>query len=326
MKDYRIDQLRNVVLLSHGSAGKTSLVEAMLFDSGAIKRLGRVEEGTTVSDYDEEEIRRRISLNLSILPCEWKGHKLNIMDTPGYADFIGEVISAVWVADGVVLLLDAVSGVEVGTEQMWSKADERALPRLVVINKMDRENADFYRSLEALKSNFKANFIPVQLPLGSQADFEGVIDLVTLKAYRGDKAQEVEVPADLRDTVDEYRLQLAEAAAESDDALIEKYLEGEELTTEELQRGLRAATLAGDVVPVLCAAATANIGIQPLMDAIVAYLPSPADAPPVKATNPATGEEETLAPDSAGPLAVQVFKTLADPYVGKLSYLSLIHI
>jgi len=320
MKEYRTEQLRNVVLLSHGSAGKTSLAEALLFNTGAINRLGKVDEGTTVSDYDEEEIRRHISLSTSILPCEWNGHKINILDTPGYLDFVGEVKGAVRVADGAVILLDAASGVEVGTDLMWNYADEQNLPRLVFINKMDRDNASFQRCLEALKEKFEATFIPIQLPIGSQADFEGVVDLITMKAYRGSQAEEGEIPASLQDEVENYRLQLIEVAAESEDELIVKYLEGEELTEEEIRRGLKARTADGSVVPVLCGSATANIGAQLLLQAIVEYLPSPADAGAIVGKNPATGEEESLDPNEQAPLAALVFKTLADPYVGKLTY------
>jgi elongation factor G len=320
MKEYQTEQLRNVALLSHGSAGKTSLAEAMLLNTGAINRLGNVNEGTTVSDYDEEEIQRHISLSTSIIPCEWDGHKINILDTPGYLDFVGEVKGAIRVADGALILLDAAAGVEVGTDLVWGYADEENLPRLVFINKMDRENASFQRCLDALKEKFEADFIPIQLPIGSQADFEGVVDLIAMKAYLGSKAEERESPASLQGEIDDYRLQLIEAAAESEDELIVKYLEGEELTEEEIRRGLKARIADGSVVPVLCGSATANIGVQPLLQALIEYLPSPAEAGGTVGTNPATGEEETLEPNELAPLAVLAFKNLADPYVGKLTY------
>ncbi len=319
MKEYKTDQLRNVVLLGHGSSGKTSLGEAMLFNSGAINRMGRVEDGTTVSDYDEEEIRRRISLSLSLLPCEWKGHKINIIDTPGYMDFVGEVKSATRVADLALILVDAVAGVEVGTELVWQYADEVGLPRAVFINKMNRDNADFRRTLQALEQAFDATFVPVQLPIGSQADFQGVVDLINGQALRGPQAEAGEVPADMADEVEELRISTMETAAEGDDELITKYLEGEELTEEEVRQGLKAAMLTGEVVPVFCGAATENLGIIPLMDALIALAPSPRERGPVVAQTPA-GEEEELLPDEAGPLAALVFKTAADPYVGKLTY------
>lgn len=320
MEEYQTEQLRNIALLSHGSAGKTSLAEAMLFNSGAINRLGRVDEGTTVSDYDEEEIRRHISLSTSVVPCEWNDYKINVLDTPGYLDFVGEVKGAVRVADGALILLDAASGVEVGTDLVWGYADEQNLPRLVFINKMDRENASFQRCLDALKEKFEASFIPIQLPIGSQDDFEGLVDLIAMKAYLGSKAEEGEIPASLRGEIDNYRLHLIEAAAESEDELIVKYLEAEELTEEEIRRGLKARIADGSVVPVLCGSATANIGVQPLLQTIVEYLPSPAEVGDIVATNPATSEEETLTPNELSPLAVLAFKTLADPYVGKLTY------
>ena len=320
MKEYQTEQLRNIALLSHGGAGKTSLVEAMLLNTGAINRLGNVDEGTTVSDYDEEEIRRHISLSTSVAPCEWDGHKINVLDTPGYLDFVGEVKGAVRVADGALILLDAAAGVEVGTGLVWSYANEQNLPRLVFINKMDRENASFQRCLDALKEKFEADFIPIQLPIGSQADFEGVVDLISTKAYLGSQAEEGESPASLQGEIDDYRLQLIEAAAESEDDLILKYLEGEELTEEEIRRGLQARIADGSVVPVLCGSATANVSVQPLLQAIIEYLPSPAEGKEIVGTNPATGEEEILEPNVLSPLAVLAFKNLADPYVGKLTY------
>jgi len=320
MKEYQTAQLRNIALLSHGSAGKTSLAEALLLNTGAINRLGNVNEGTTVSDYDEEEIRRHISLSTSVIPCEWDGYKVNVLDTPGYLDFVGEVKGAVRVADGALILLDAAAGVEVGTDLVWGYADEQNLPRLVFINKMDRENANFLRCLDALKEKFEADFIPIQLPIGSQDDFEGVVDLIALKAYLGSKAEEGEIPASLQGEIDDYRLQLIEAAAESEDELIVKYLEGEELTGEEIRRGLKARVADRSVVPVLCGSATANVGAQPLLQAIIEYLPSPAEGKEIVGTNPVTGEEETLEPNVLSPLAVLAFKNLADPYVGKLTY------
>jgi elongation factor G len=317
---YKTEQLRNIALIAHGSAGKTSLAEAMIFDAGATNRLGKVEEGTTVSDYDAEEIRRKISLNTSIIPCEWNGHKVNVLDTPGYIDFVGEVKGAVRVADGVVVVLDAVSGVEVGTELVWGFADGQNLPRLVFVNKMDRENASFTRALEQLGQKFEGNMIPVQLPVGSESQFKGVVDLVSMKAYLGDKAEEGEIPEGLEDEAEEYRLRLIEAAAESDDELIVKYLEGEELTEEEIKRGLAIGIKGGKVIPILSGSATLNLGIQRLLQAVIDYFPSPADRPEIKGTNPATGEAEILAPTPMDPLSAMVFKTIADPYVGKLTY------
>ncbi len=321
MKSYKSDKLRNISLLAHGGAGKTSLAEAMLFATGATNRLGKVEEGTTVADFDEEEIQRRISLSTALVPCEWNGYKINVLDTPGYADFIGEVLQAIRVSDGVVIVLDSVSGVEVGTEVVWNLAEEAGRPRMVVINKMDRENANFKQALESLEDQFEATFVPFQLPLGSQSNFQGIVDLIALKAYEGPQANATAIPAELQNQVEEYRVKLVEAAAEGDDALIVKYLEGEELSEQEIRAGLKAGVQAGSVVPVFCAAATAGLGIQPLLEAIVAYIPSPPDVGAVVAKNPVTDEEESLEPDEAASLAAFVFKTMADPFVGKLSYL-----
>ncbi len=318
MKEYHTEQLRNVVLLGHGSAGKTSLAEATLFASGAINRMGEVEAGTTVADFDEEEIRRHISLSLALVPVEWEGCKINLLDTPGYTDFVGEVKSAVRVADLALILVDAVSGVEVGTELVWNFADEQALPRVAVVNKMDRENANLDRTLGALREAFGRNFVPVQLPIGAEGTFAGVVDLVQMRAVVGPEGQAAEIPADMVDRAAEARVALIEAAAEADDELIMKYLEGEELTEEEIGRGLRAAIVNGTAIPVLVTAATANLGTRALLDALVAYAPSPAARGPATAQGPA-GEEQ-IEPNELAPLAALVFKTAADPYVGKLTY------
>jgi elongation factor G len=320
VKNYRSEQLRNVVLLSHSGAGKTSLAEGMLYGSGAISRLGRVEEGTTVSDYDPEEIRRKISVNTSLVPCEWRGRKVNVLDTPGYADFVGEVKGAVRAADGAVILLDAVSGVEVGTELVWGYADEVDLPRILFISKMDRDNADFVGALNQARENLGDNIIPFQLPIGAQEAFEGVVDLVGMRAYRGEKAEAGDIPDNLRPEAESYHLQLMEAAAETDDALLEKYFEEETLTEEEIRQGLATGIRGKGLVPVFCGSALKNMGIQPLMNAITEYLPSPLDTVKVSATNVATGQQEVLEPLAQAPLAALVFKTLADPYVGKLTY------
>ena len=318
MKDYATGQLRNVVLLGHGSAGKTSLAEAMLFASGAINRMGEVEGGTTVADFDEEEIRRHISLSLALVPVEWGGCKINVLDTPGYTDFVGEVKSAVRVADLALILVDAVSGVEVGTELVWNFADEQGLPRAVVVNKMDRENANLDRTLAALRETFGRNFVPVQLPIGAEAKFAGVVDLTRMQALMGPEGKVTEIPADVLSQAEEARVPLIEAAAEADDELILKYLEGEDLTEEEIQQGLRAAILNGTAVPVLVTAATAGAGARALLDALAAYAPSPVDRGPVTAQGPA-GEEQ-IEPNELAPMATLVFKTAADPYVGKLTY------
>lgn len=319
MKSYKVEELRNVSLIAHSGAGKTSLTEAMLYNAGVVTRLGRVDEGNTVSDYDPEEIRRKISVNISVTPWEWEGHKVNLLDTPGYADFVGEVKGAIRVSDAVVVTLCAASGVEVGTELVWQYADELKLPRLAFINKMDRENANFQRTLEQMRAKFSAHFVPLQLPIGSQATFKGVVDLLSMQAFLGDGKKGSEIPAELRDEAQAMRQQLIEVAAEADDELIVKYLDGEDLSLGEIQRGLATAVASGKVVLVLCGSAIQNIGIRLLQDAIVHYLPSPAVAE-AKATNLRDNSEVVIRATTVGPLAALVFKTMADPYVGKLTY------
>ena len=319
MQDYVVGRLRNVVLLSHGGSGKTSLAEAMLYDSGAVNRLGRVDEGTTVSDYDAEEIRRKFSVNTSILPCEWAEHKLNVLDTPGYMDFVGEVKAAIRVADAALVLVCAASGVEVGTELDWQYLDERELPRMVFINKMDRENANWQQTLDQLRRKFDATFVPLQMPIGAQASFKGYVDLIAMKAYLGEKGEPADIPADLQDQAAELRQSMMETAAEAEDELVMKYLDGQELSEAEIRRGLATATRAGRIVPVLCGSALQNVGVRPLLDAMVAYLPDPA-ARPVVATNPVTQEEVAITSGPDQPLSALVYKTLADPFVGKLTY------
>ncbi len=320
MRTYKPEAIRNVVLVGHSSSGKTSLSEAMLFNAGVINRMGRVEDGNTVSDYSPEEIRRTISIYTSLIPFEWRDVKINILDTPGYPDFVGEVKGALRVADMGLLLVDAVAGVEVGTELVWSYMDERSLPRAILVNKMNRENADFQRALDNIRAAFSGMIVPLHIPIGSGEGFKGVIDLVKQKAYIGENAEPTDIPDEFADEVEERRLEILEAAAEMDDELITKYLEGEELTPEEIQRGLRQGIVEGRIVPVLVAAATANIGIRAVMDAIAAYFPSPVEMPPEPATDLKTQEEIELPTDPDGPLAAFVFKTVADPYVGKISY------
>jgi elongation factor G len=318
MPQYTTEQIRNVVLLSHSGAGKTALSEAMLYSTGAITRLGKVDQGNTTSDYDPDEVKRKSSIYLSLVPCEWQGMKVNIMDTPGYADFIGEVTAAVRVADSAVIVVCAASGVEVGTELSWGYSDEQKIPRLVFVNKIDRENADFLKVLEELQAHFGKMCLPIELPIGAQQNFTGVIDLITMKTYSQD--QEGEIPDSLRGQAEEFRDKLVEAVAETDDDLIAKYLEGEALTEEEIRRGLRVATVSGHVVPVLVGSALENLGTTRLLDSISQYLPSPKDRDPISVTNTQTKQDETIEPDPTAPLAALVFKTSADPYVGKLTY------
>jgi elongation factor G len=317
MQQYGLENIRNVVLLSHSGAGKTSASEAMLFSAGAIKRLGKVDDGSTTSDYDPDEVKRQISISLSLLPCEWQGAKLNIVDTPGYSDFVGEVKAAMRVCEGAVIMVCAASGVEVGTEQVWGYCEQSSLPRLIFINKMDRENADFNKTVGQVQERFGARCLPLQLPIGAQNSFEGVVGLLTMKAYTGSDAKEGDIPEALQSQANSFREKLIEAAAEVDDKLIEKYLEGQELSQEEIVAGLRQAIAAGKLVPILTGSALKNIGIGLLMDAIHGCLPSAKEGKVITVTD---SKEQTSAPSADAPLAALVFKTSADPYVGKLTY------
>ena len=305
MQSFSSGHIRNVTLLSHSGTGKTSLVEALLYASKGISRLGRVEDGTTTSDYEPEEVKRANSNNTSLAPAIWNDTKITLIDTPGYADFLGEVLSGLRVADAAILPVSAPVGVEVGSEQMWKLLEERHLPRLVVVNKMDRENADFDRALESIQQVLGRRCVPINLPVGSASEFQGVIDLLGGQ----------EAPAELQERVAAARERLIEAVAETDDDLATKYLEEDELTEEEVRQGLHRGIVSGAIVPVLATSATQGLGIEALLDTVVTYLPSPQEAQ----------EERTPSRqgDGGGTLAALVFKTTADPYVGKLSYFRL---
>ena len=319
MQTYKTEAIRNVVLLSHSGAGKTSLSEAMLFNAGHVTRLGKVEDGNTTSDYEPEEVRRGGSVQLTILPYEWNDTKVNLIDTPGYADFIGEVIAALKVADSALLVICAASGIEVGTELMWAEVSGRGLPTMILLNKMDRENATFNGVLETLKDRFGRKCVAIQLPIGAESDFRGVIDLVGMKAM-GPDGQDMGIPDELADQAQDLREALTEAIAETDDELTMKFLEGEELTEEELLNGLAEGVKSGSIVPVVAASALTNSCIQGVMDSISTYMPAPNANDAVEAQDLVSEETITLNDDPSGPLAASVFKTSADPFVGKLSY------
>ncbi|MBF8299100.1 MAG: Elongation factor [Dehalococcoidia bacterium] len=306
MQVYRTEAIRNIVLLSHSGAGTTSLSEALLMTAGAITRLGQIADGNTVSDYEPEEIDRRGSIQMAVVPCEWKGKKLNFIDTPGYADFVGEVLSAISAADLGMIVVSAVDGVQVGTESTWHYAGRAGLPRMIVVSKLDRENANFYEVVDRIQRAFGRQCVPVQLPKGSPA--KEVVDLL-------DEAASAQHPR-----FAEFRERLVEAVAEADTTLTEKYLEHGDLSKDELVRGLRTGILNGAIVPILAASAIQAVGAKELMDFVSAYGPSPTERPPVKGSVPGGGTIEVKPIDGA-PLAVRVFKTAADPYVGKLSYL-----
>ena len=286
MKVYRAEQIRNVVLISHVGAGKTSLIDAALFDSGAVTRQGKVDEGTSVVDYDPEELKRSMSLNVKVLPVEWNETKINFIDTPGYPDFVGEVKAGLRVADAALVVVTAEKGVEVGTELTWQYADEHKLPRMVLVNKLDRENTSFDQTLNSLRAQFGLKVVPLQIPIGEQANFKGIVDLVKRKGYMfegGNKVQEVTIPTELQERINTYRDQLIESAVESDDEIMEKFLDEQELSDEEIISVVKKGTGSGALIPVLCGSASKNIGIQTLLDSIADYLPSAADATPADA-------------------------------------------
>ncbi len=314
-------QIRNLVLIGHGGCGKTSLAEALLFGAGATSRLGKVDDGSSVLDYEPEEIKRKITISSAFHHYQWKKHTVYLADTPGDDNFLSDTRATLHVTDAAVVVVDAVDGVKVGTEKVWQTASQYHLPRLVFISKMDRERADFHRALKEIRDVLEVQAVPIQLPIGREADFKGVVDLISQKAYLvsggGAKPEAGPVPDDLKDEVEALRSDLLNFAAESDDALIEKFLEEGELTPEEIYQGLRVGTLKGNFVPVLCGAT--SLGSSQLLDAINLYLPAPEDRGLVKGANPATQAEVALETDPDGPLAAQVFKTVADPYAGRLS-------
>ena len=311
MAKFTTERIRNIVLLSHSGAGKTILAEAMLHTSGATTRLGRVEDGTTASDYEPEEHKRTTSVNTGVLNAQWRDHKINVLDTPGYADYRGEVVSGVRVADTAVMVVAAQAGIEVGTGQMWNIVEERDLPRIVFISKIDRENSDFYSVVASIQERFGRHLVPVQIPVGAEADFSGVVNLLDPDA---------DVPDSVADAVEDARERLTEAVAEIDDDLADKYLEGEEITHEEMVEGIKQGLMTGELIPILAGSPLNELGVSEFMDFVVEYLPSPAEVGGVAARAPGSDDETELDCDSSGPVAALVFKTAADPFVGKLSY------
>jgi len=321
-----VDKIRNVGFISHSGAGKTSLAESMLYLSGATDRWGSVDDQNSILDSDSEERERQVSIDAAIAPITWRDHTINIVDTPGFFDFVGEVRSALRATDMAVVTVEAVAGVEVGTELVWSYADEYEMPRSVFINKLDRENADFYKILDQLREYFSDSLAPLQLPIGSEKDFSGIVDLLHEKAYQYNdgEAEEIDIPDDMVGEVEEYREELLDAIVERDDELLMMYLEGEELDEESLANALREAIVEGEVVPVVCGAATAGIGVNKFLDVIVEYFPTPEDFPVPTATNPEDDSEVDLTPEEDAPFAALVFKTMTDPYVGRLSLLRVV--
>jgi elongation factor G len=316
------DKLRNIVLVAHGGAGKTSLAEVMLFKSGVINRLGRVDDGNVTMDFEPEEIKRRTSISSAFHQYHWKKHTVNLIDTPGDQNFFTDTRLCMQAADGAVVVLDAVDGVKVQTEQAWDFAEEFILPRVIFINKLDRERADFFRTFKDASEIFAPKPIILQLPIGSEAKFTGIVDLISMKAYTYDaegKASECDIPSDMQKLVDDERETMVENVAEADDELIEKYLEGETLSNEDLKTALKKGTRSQTFVPVLCGSATKDIGIDLFMDFITGCMPSPLDRGPQIGTDPDNGNKIERAPDPDAPFSAFVFKTVADPYAGRLS-------
>jgi elongation factor G len=324
MKQPDTGKIRNVALVAHGSAGKTTLTEGMLFCAGATNRLGRVEDGTTTTDFDEDEIRRKISISAAMAWAEWKGHKLTLVDTPGFAAFLADARNALRVVDGAIVVVGATDGVKVQTEKVWAAAGELGLPRAVYLSKMDRERADFGRAVEDVKKSLSASAVPVQVPIGQEAGFEGVVDLVRMRALRftadgSGKPVESEIPDAVRAAADQHRSALVEAVAEADDRLLEKYLESGELGEQEVREGLLRAIRQQKLFPILCGAPARNLAVSPLLDLIVEAFPSPLDRALVVATD-AKGEGAIpCEPKDTAPLAALVFKTIADPFAGKVT-------
>ena len=314
-------KIRNVGVVGHGGVGKTSLVEAVLFAAGAVTRLGKVDDGSTTTDFDPDEIKRKISINTSIAYCDFKGHHINIVDTPGYGDFIADARAGLRVVEAAVVVVDAVAGVQVQTEKVWKFAGEFELPRAIVVNRLDRERSDFFRTLESLGRRLKGRIVPVHSPVGEESGFRGFVDLVTQRAtlYSDGKATDADIPAEAAERVKEWREKLVEAAAETDDDLLAKYLEEGSLAEAEMLKALRAGISQGKIVPVLCAAATKGIGSQALLDLIVHEFPSPLDRGEVGGTDLKAKQAGARGPDAKAPVSALVFKTLSDPHIGKLT-------
>ena len=309
MKKYTTDKIKNVGIVAHGGAGKTSLAEAILYNAGLTTRIGKVDDGSTVTDYLPEEIKRQVTINLTPAPFEWQGYKVNMVDTPGYSDFIGEVKGTLRAVDNALMVVCGVSGVEVQTEVIWDFLSEKNMPRIFFVNKLDRENSNFFKVVDELKECFGTGVVPIQIPIGAEEQFSGIVDALNQKAYtyKDGKPSEIAIPEDLLDQVEEYRDVIMEASAESDDELLMKYLEGEELSSEEIITGFIKGVKDGKIYPVLAGSALKNIGIQQLMDGLVEFLPSPLEVADKDVLNE--------------PPSALVFKTLADPYVGKLSFI-----
>jgi elongation factor G len=314
-------KIRNVGVVGHGGVGKTSLVESLLYTAGAVTRLGKVDDGSTTTDFDPDEIKRKISINTAIAYCDYKGHRVNLVDTPGYGDFIADARAGLRVVEAAVVVVDAVAGVQVQTEKVWKFASEFELPRAVVVNRLDRERSDFFRTLDSVTRRLKGRIVPVHIPVGEESGFRGFVDLVTQRAtlFADGKLAEAAIPAEAVERVKEWREKLVEAAAETDDDLLAKYLEEGSLDEAEMLGALRSGISQGKIVPVLCAAVSKSIGSQALLDLIVQEFPSPADRGEVGGTDLKAKQAGRREPDPKAPVVALVFKTLSDPHIGKLT-------
>ncbi|NLF14014.1 MAG: elongation factor G [Anaerolineaceae bacterium] len=324
-REYPIERIRNIGIIAHIDAGKTTTTERILFYTGRTHRMGNVDDGTTVTDWMEQERERGITITSAAVTCFWRNCQINIVDTPGHIDFTAEVQRSLRVLDGGVVVFDAVSGVEPQSETVWRQADRYHVPRICFVNKMDRLGADFWHTVDMIREQLAASPVPIQIPIGSEDRFRGLVDLFTMQAILytddlGSVQETTAIPADLVPFAEEQREQMVEKIAECDDALMEKYLEGAPISPDELRQGLRGATLRGELVPVLCGSALRNKGVQPVLDAIVDYLPAPPDVPPVVGINPRTNTEWKAFADVSRPFAALAFKVVSDPYVGRLVY------
>ncbi len=323
MKNYTVDKIRNVVLLGHGGSGKTTLTEALLYTTNVTKRMGKVEDGNTVSDYDKEEMNRKFSIGASVIPIEWHDHKYNFIDTPGYFDFVGDVFGALRVAGGAVIMVDAGGGIEVGTEKAWNFTEKRNMPKIIYINKMNKDNVNFVKLLKDLKDTFGKKIAPFCIPIGEGADFSGFVNVADMvgRQFNGTVCVDAPIPADMEARVRPIRDMLIEAVAESNEDLMMKYFDGETFTNEEIHEGLRNGVISGDIVPVIVGAAEKRIGIHTLMDMIFDYFPTPQELNEgvYKGLHPDSGVEVTREVKESDPFSALIFKTVVDPFVGKIS-------
>jgi elongation factor G len=324
VKDFNIDQIRNIGVVGHGGVGKTSLVEAMLYDAKVTTRLGRVDDGTSLSDYTDDEIERKVSIGASLLHLEWKNHKINIVDLPGYQDFIGEVVGGLRVTETALIMLSAQSGVEVGTEQVWNIAENYKLARIFFVNRMDKEHADFEKVVKQARESFGHKVVPIQIPIGEGLHFKGVVDLVKMKALYFDKdgkSKEEKIPPELEAKAKEYQEKLIEAVAETDDVLLEKFFDKGELSGDEIKTGLRKGIAQRSIYPIVCGSALENIGVTSLLDYLAAYLPSPSDFVQIQGKVPGTEKEKPVKIGPNQSVCAFAFKTVSEPHVGELTFL-----